>query len=238
MSEREPEQATDGAKPALDVELQALKEQIYKYQEELRRRKNSSDLWGRAVFYFLIVSTACAVLATLWVLGNTHDLSRQITSTTVTKGPNNSETIITTYLTSTLPTTTTLHLGAFDPGLGRVQGYAIGFVIVLIGATIEIALLLVYGAFYIHDRRPGTNNLGLPKGLVRVFLLLIVSLAILTFAFLPSVWGDNRAVAFLLGLFSTVVGFYYGSNRDSRRGSRYVIRRPKPTGDRSKGTKQ
>jgi hypothetical protein len=108
-----------------------------------------------------------------------------------------------------------LGLGIFDPALGKLAGYAVGPLIALIGALIETSLLLIYGAFYINNGTYANEPLGLPPGIVRVFVVIIVSLTLLTFTLLPDAWGSNKAVSFLLGLFSTIIGFYFGSHNDA-----------------------
>jgi hypothetical protein len=52
-----------------------------------------------------------------------------------------------------------------------------------------------------------------------VFVLIIVVLTLLIFALLPEQWGNNKSVSFLFGLFSTVIGFYFGTRADEEQGN-------------------
>lgn len=116
-----------------------------------------------------------------------------------------------TALSATTPITPTVGLGAFDQALGDGRRFAVGVLVLLVGAIIETVLLLAYGAFYVNDPQNKSNPLGLPTTTVRVFLLVFIILALLIFALLPEAWGENKAVTFLLGSVSTIVGFYFGS---------------------------
>jgi hypothetical protein len=79
-------------------------------------------------------------------------------------------------------------------------------------ALIETSLLMIYGAFYVNDKANAKNSLGLPKSSVRVFLIIIIFLAILIFALLPGAWHD--VITFLLGTISTIIGFYFGTRQN------------------------
>lgn len=175
-------------------------------QQEGSSTRHERD-WGKAVFVFLLAIIPLGVLGSLLWLNYIIEANpdRRIGSITVTQGQTGDIVTTTTYLSPTLS------LGAFDPALGKVANYAIGPLAFLIGTIIEMSLLLVFGSFYFGRARDGLSVQGPEQQLVRVFLVIIVSLTILTFAFLPSQWGDNKAVVFLFGLLSTVVGFYFGS---------------------------
>ncbi|HKP54842.1 MAG TPA: hypothetical protein VJ183_19580 [Chloroflexia bacterium] len=170
------------------------------------------DRLGKRIFAFLLILIPLIVAVALIVLTTTiaQEPDRSITSTIATQSSDGRTiTTTTTYLTPTLG------LGAFDPAIGKIRGFVIGPLIVLIGGILEASLLLVYGTFYVtYGRSDERTPLGLPSGAVRAFVLIIIILAIIAFAFLPEAWGDNRAVTFLLGLFSTIVGFYFGSRKD------------------------
>jgi|GEM_PF-2495272 len=110
---------------------------------------------------------------------------------------------------------TKVELGMLDPRLGDARRYLVGAFIFIAASLIECVLYLLYATFYVNDpRNSGSNSLGLPQGTVRVFILIIVVLALLLFALLPGSLGDNKAVILLFGILSTVVGFYYGSAKD------------------------
>jgi hypothetical protein len=170
------------------------------------------DRWGKGMFVVVLVFYLVLVAGTLLFMG----LQKRVDDSAFDKGLASMEvrqasdgTIITstTYYSSTAPS----NLGAFDPALGQVRSYAIGLAIALISAIIGAALLLIYGAFYVNNSKDANSPLGLPRDTVRVFVMIIIAFSILVFAFLPSSWTDSRAVSFLLGLLSTVVGFYYGT---------------------------
>jgi hypothetical protein len=166
--------------------------------------------WGKGIFLALILIIPLAAFISLVVLTVTVDRNPDHSIVQVIKETRGS--IITT---TTVYMTPTASLGAADPALGKMSGFFIGPIIFLIVAILETALLLIYGAFYVNAEQYKSYALGLPQGAVRVFVLIIVVLTILTFAFLPAQWGDNKAVVFLFGLLSTVVGFYFGSRSDA-----------------------
>jgi hypothetical protein len=114
-------------------------------------------------------------------------------------------------ITTTTYLTPTLSYGAFDPALGATAPLAVGLLILIVGALIEIALIVWYGSFYLGDSR-SAYPLSLPLGTIRVLVIIMVILVLLVFAFLPAPWSENNAVLFLFGLLSTVVGFYFGSS--------------------------
>jgi len=175
----------------------------------------SEQTSGKGVFLALLIFIPLLVLLALYYL---HGRAEQVAQFE----ERGQVTIVTLQTDGTVITTTTfltpsLELGAFDPGLGRMGSFAVGPIIALLGGIIETSLLLVFGAFYVNKAENKENSLGLPPNTVRVFVLIIVVLTIMVFALLPSAWGDNKAVVFLFGLLSTVVGFYFGSSKDENR---------------------
>lgn len=171
----------------------------------------SIDRGGRILFVVLLLLIPVTTVVSLIFLTNVinEQPDSSIISVTTTSGQDGGTLTTTRYLTPTAS------LGVFDPALGKVRGFAIGPLIVLIGGILEAALLLVYGTFYVsYGASAMKTSLGLPPGAVRAFVLIIVILAIVSFALLPADWGDNKAVTFLLGLFSTIIGFYFGSRKD------------------------
>ena len=180
-----------------------------KYDPDVDRPR---DPWGKAAFVMLLFIIPAGVIYSITQLTSvvSENPDRSVLSTVVTRNPaapGQPETVVTT----TNYVTTTVSLGALDPALGKVRGFFIGTLIFLVGAILETALLLIYGAFYVNSAAVKGQPLGLPEGSVRVFILILVVLTLLSFALLPNDWGDNKAVVFLFGMLSTVVGFYYGS---------------------------
>ena len=190
------------------------------------------DPAGRTVFRLLLVLIPIgAAVSELWLnIGYplwlrdsaTAGSSQVITQVqpSLTPGVN-----ITT--TTTIPITSTGALGAFDPalnGAGNINVFLLGVLVFMIAGIVETSLLLVYGAFYVNDPVNNNQMLGLPPGTVRIFLLIIIIFIIAFFALLPNSWGDNKAVVFLFGTLSTVVGFYFGSRRDEETDETAIVR--------------
>jgi hypothetical protein len=105
--------------------------------------------------------------------------------------------------------------GAFDTNqsgqLSTYSRYLIAAVIMVIGLILEIFLIIFYAALFVYDPDNVRQPLGLPPATVRVFLISLIVMIIVIFAFLPDFWGNNKAVVLLFGLLSTIIGFYFGS---------------------------
>jgi hypothetical protein len=188
------------------------------YDQRSRGENPSSDGYvinrdpkGAQLFRGLLLFVPMAVVATLiWLaLGFNKPAPVQPVpiTTVVQRGEETSTT--TTFITPTLT------FGAFDPALGATGPLAVGLLVLIIGALIEMALIVWYGSFYLGDSR-SAYPLSLPLGTIRVLVIIMVIFVLLVFALLPTQWGENKAVLFLFGLLSTVVGFYFGSSTGGR----------------------
>jgi hypothetical protein len=151
------------------------------------------DPWGKIIFRFLLALIPTVTAVSIIVIILTYDVGKSVTADT------NSAAVT---------------LGIFDPRLGDARRFLMGLLVFMIAGLIEVSLFLVYAAFYINDPRNIGQNLGLPQGTVRVFILIIVVDALIIFAMLPGSLGDNKGVITIFGVLSTIVGFYYGSSKD------------------------
>lgn len=197
------------------------------------------DIGGRVVFRFLLLIIPIATLIGIGYINFFYSFPSDLSPTTApvatATGTGRPGTASPTPPTATRATATAVTrssslvatpaagLGVFDPMFGDARRFLISLLIFIVAAIVETSLFLIYGAFYVNSPVNNTQPLGLPNGVVRVFLLILVVLVILVFAFLPSGWGENKAVTFLFGALSTVVGFYYGSHQDDTSSAPPVI---------------
>jgi hypothetical protein len=156
---------------------------------------SNPDKWGKIVFRFLLALIPSGTAVSLVIIILTFNNGNTVAL------PND-------------PNATQVPLGIFDPRLGDARRFLLGLLVFLAAGVVETALFLVYAAFYINDERNKNQNLGLPQGTVRVFILIIIVEALLIFAMLPGSLGDNKAVILIFGILSTIVGFYYGSSKE------------------------
>jgi len=110
--------------------------------------------------------------------------------------------------------------GIFDQSgnLASYSKYLVATLILIVTVTLEMFLVIVWGALFVNDDRFALMPLGLPIATVRVFLILLVILVILLFTLLPDQWGSNKAVVLLFGLLSTIIGFYFGNRASAEYG--------------------
>ena len=111
--------------------------------------------------------------------------------------------------------------GIFDPSgnLASYSKYLVATLILIVTVTLEMFLVIMWGALFVNDEANVKNPLGLPIATVRVFLILLVILVIILFTLLPDQWGSNKAVVLLFGLLSTIIGFYFGNRASAEVGA-------------------
>lgn len=175
------------------------------YRDTFTVYRDAPGAWFfRLLIFLLPVALAVAII---WVISSAAITPppAPIPTTTVTQRAGEIVTT-TTYLTQTYG------LGAFDPALGSFRPLSVSILLLVVGTGVEIMLIAWYASLYLGNPRREKWPLSLPLGSVRVLIIMLLVITLLTFALLPGIWGENKAVTAIFSLLATVVGFYFGSS--------------------------